>query len=227
MRWARARSWMPPSSARPARRRTGEEARPEMEAGGQGQELLLWHEAAYRGGQPLGTGTQRGGDGRDRMHDKHPLPRLRCTAAEVQGLRRQCVCQPARTDRSEGAAGRNCTNQRCAISMGCPTRSSGARIEKSKVRARVEHVFAIIKRSGGSARRATGPAQERDARVHRVGIGQHLHEPRAVAGTGASVRDKERPQGLRKQQDNAQVRVLGHEDAQCEMGSSSVAEIEG
>ncbi len=164
------------------------------------------------------------------VHDKHPLPDL-LHGGEFKVYGDNAYASQQELIAAKAPLAEDCTNQRVRHINGVPDEKQRRKNrEKSKVRARVEHVFAIIKRQWGFSKvryRGLHKNATRAFTVHGVGIGQHLHEPRAVAGTGASVRDKERPQGLRKQQDNAKVRRLGHEHAQCEMGSSSVAEIEG
>jgi Transposase DDE domain len=125
-----------------------EEARSRDSAGRQGQELILRHEAAHRGRQPLGAGSQRSGDlgkcARQAPAAQHAARR------GVQGLWGQRVCWPARSDREQGAAGRGLYERTGAQYQWRARRKAATQNrEKSKVRARVEHVFAIIKRQWG------------------------------------------------------------------------------
>lgn len=60
---------------------------------------------------------------------------------------------------------------------------------ESRVRARVEHVLAVVKRLwGGHSGALSRAAEERHVRIHGPSAGQHLPVPRTSVGTGAPVR---------------------------------------
>ena len=122
------------------------------------------------------------------VHDKHPLPDL------LHGAERRVYGDSAYASQKaliEGKAPhvKDFTNQR--------TRRNGIVNEavklknrsKSRIRARVEYVFGMVKRLGGLWQGAlSGAGKECDARIHGPGTGQHLPQPTTADGTGASMR---------------------------------------
>ena len=78
------------------------------------------------------------------VHDKHPLPVL-LHGARARGLRRQRVRQPANTDRVEGPQRAGHDQPASADGPGEDIARMANR-SKSRVRSRVAHVFAVVKR---------------------------------------------------------------------------------
>lgn len=107
--------------------------------------MVFRHETAHRRGHPDGPGTQRSGH---LVHDKHPLPDL------LHGEERRVYGDSAYASQKELIASkaphaRDFTNQRVRSRGVVDEAKQAKNHNKSKVRARVEHVFQVVKRLWG------------------------------------------------------------------------------
>jgi IS5 family transposase len=82
------------------------------------------------------------------VHDKHPLPQL-LHGQEERVYGDSAYASQQETIRSKAPGAKDCTNQR--VRKGSPTEELERLINraKSRVRARVEHVFGVVKRLWG------------------------------------------------------------------------------
>jgi hypothetical protein len=95
---------------------------------------------------------------------------------------------------------------------------------KSKIRARVEHVFGVVKRLGLQKGALSRTAEERDAHVRRAGLEQPLHVPKAAHGTGASVRAQCGSKDSQMRPDESQKLALRLEIPHSELVASGIRE---
>jgi IS5 family transposase len=109
--------------------------------------VVLWHEAAQRRGQPEWSGPQCSGQSAN-VHEKHPFPDLlHCNEQRISGD--SADASQKELIHSAAPNAKDFTNQR--------TRRNGVVNEvlkarnrnKSKLRARVMHVFGAVKRLWG------------------------------------------------------------------------------
>ena len=116
------------------------------------------------------------------VHDKHPLPDL-LHGNELRVYGDSAYASQKDLIQAKAPQAKDFTNQRTRHNGEIDEVQKAKNRDKSSIRARVEHVFAVVKRLGA----LPWFAEERHAGVYGLGAGQYLSEPRATAGAGAPV----------------------------------------
>ena len=130
------------------------------------------------------------------VHDKHPLPDL-LHGNEQRVYGDSAYASQKALIEAKAPQARDFTNQRVRKGGEIDEAERSKNRNKSRVRARVEHVFAVVKRLWGFNKvRYRGLGQERHALVRRARAGQHLSRAQTTVCASPSIADPTASQWL-------------------------------
>ncbi|SEI15232.1 Transposase DDE domain-containing protein [Paraburkholderia hospita] len=132
------------------------------------------------------------------VHDKHPLPQL-LHGEEQRVYGDSAYASQKALIHGKAPKAHDFTNKRTRRKGIVDEVARRKNRNKSKIRARVEHVFAVVKRLGGFTKvRLSRSGEERQSRLRCTRAGQSVHVARSRDGTGAPVKGQRRANSLRR-----------------------------